>query len=66
MAENKVIVQLGLTNKWEVRRSGNQKASKTFETKKEAEKYAYDLAKNHDAELVIKNINGKIGKTKKS
>ncbi len=65
MTENKVVVQLGITNKWEVRRSGNMKASKTFLTKAEAEKYAEATARKLGAILVIKNINGKVGKTTK-
>lgn len=46
--------------KWQVKKEGNEKASKLVDTKKEAEKVGRELAKKEKSELVIHNKDGKI------
>ncbi len=61
----KIFVQTNSSpssKKWEVRQSENVKASKTFDTKEEAIEYGRKLANSHNAELKIKNVDGKISK----
>jgi len=45
---------------WSVKKGGAQKATKTFITKKEAEYFGRELAKNQKAELVVHKKDGKI------
>ncbi|BDR53764.1 hypothetical protein KIM372_16710 [Bombiscardovia nodaiensis] len=45
---------------WKVKVEGNQRASRTFETKAEAEKAGRERAKALETEHVIKNKNGEI------
>ena len=45
---------------WDSKKGGADKASKHFETKKEAEQYSRDLAKKEHSELVVHKKDGKI------
>nr|DAF02539.1 MAG TPA: protein of unknown function (DUF5633) [Caudoviricetes sp.]DAM74360.1 MAG TPA: protein of unknown function (DUF5633) [Caudoviricetes sp.]DAX70224.1 MAG TPA: protein of unknown function (DUF5633) [Caudoviricetes sp.] len=47
-------------DKWQVKGEGNEKATKTFDTQKEATGYARTIAKNQKSEVVIHDKNGKI------
>ncbi len=60
-----IFVQLNSSpssKKWEVKQSGNDKASKTFDTKEEAIEYGRYLAEKYNAELKIRNVDGTITK----
>ncbi|MFI7606512.1 DUF2188 domain-containing protein [Micromonospora sp. NPDC049366] len=46
---------------WKNRPEGNVRASSTHETKAEAESTGRDMARDRDAEHVIKNEDGRIG-----
>lgn len=46
---------------WAVKREGNSRASNVCETKKEAQKIATEYAKDEKSELVVLNMDGKIG-----
>lgn len=46
--------------KWQVKGAGNSKATKTFNTQKEAIEAAKNIAKNQKSEVVIHRPNGKI------
>nr|DAK61395.1 MAG TPA: protein of unknown function (DUF5633) [Caudoviricetes sp.] len=46
--------------KWQVKGEGNDKATKTFGTQKEAIDYAKAIAKNQKSEVVIHGKDGKI------
>jgi len=46
--------------RWAVRRAGASKASRTFETQKEATQYAQQVAKNNKTELFIHGRDGLI------
>lgn len=45
---------------WAVKREGAERASKLTSTKKEAEKYAKDIAKEENGEVVIHGTDNKI------
>lgn len=45
---------------WKVRREGSLRASKVFETKRDAVTYGRQVGKNDKAELYIHNKNGRI------
>lgn len=45
---------------WAVRKSGGERATRVFETQREAEKFARDLAKKEHAELYIHRKDGTI------
>lgn len=45
---------------WAVKKSGSSKASKTFETKEKAVKYAKDISKREKTELYIHKKDGRI------
>ncbi len=47
-------------DKWAVKREGSDRASKTFETKEEAEEYAREKARQAGGELTIHGKDGKI------
>lgn len=47
-------------DKWQVKGAGNDKATKYFDTQKEAIDYARDIAKNQGTEVVIHGADGKI------
>lgn len=58
MGKNQHVVKS--QNKWNVKGAGNTKATKSFNTQKEAIKYAKKIAKNQKSEVVIHGRNGKI------
>jgi hypothetical protein len=45
---------------WAVKKSGSERASKTFSTKEEAVRYGKELSKNERTELFIHKSNGMI------
>jgi len=45
---------------WNVKRGGASRASKHFDTKKEAEQYGRNVSRNQGTEFVIHGRNGKI------
>lgn len=45
---------------WNVKRGGASRASKHFDTKKEAERYGREVSRNQQSELVIHGKDGKI------
>lgn len=45
---------------WDSKKAGAERASKHFDTKKEAEKYSRDLSKKEGSELVVHGKDGKI------
>ena len=47
-------------DKWQAKRQGNQKASKVFDTQKEAIDYSKPKAKDDKVEFIIKNRKGQI------
>ena len=47
---------------WQVKRANAMKALKRFDTKAEAEKYAKQVAKNQDSNVVRQKKDGKIQK----
>jgi uncharacterized protein YdaT len=47
---------------WDIKRSGAKRASRHFETKKEAVAYARQLSRAHRTELVIHNKDGRIAR----
>lgn len=46
---------------WKVKVVGNQKASAILDTKAEAVERAIEIAKNQHLELLVQNLDGKIG-----
>lgn len=57
MANQHVVPNNG---KWQVKRENSTKATKTFDTQKDAISYGRDIAKNQGSELVIHGRNGQI------
>lgn len=47
---------------WDSKKGGAERASKHFDTKKEAEQYSRDLSKKESSELIIHNKDGKISR----
>ena len=45
---------------WQVKKSGAERASKTFDTKKQAVDYGREVSRNQKSELFIHNSDGKI------
>lgn len=58
MKKNQHIVKNN--DKWSVKGAGNSKATKNFDTQKEAIDYGRKIAKNQKSELVIHGRNGRI------
>ena len=58
MGKNQHVTPKG--DLWQVKGSGNSKATKLFDTQKEAIKYAKNIAINQSSELVIHGTNGAI------
>ena len=58
MGKNQHVTPKG--DKWQVKGAGNQKATKLFNTQKEAIDYAKNIAKNQRSEVVIHRPNGTI------
>ncbi len=46
--------------KWQVKGAGNSRATKLFDTQKEAINYGREIARNQQSELVIHGRNGQI------
>ena len=57
MANQHVVPDNG---QWQVKRQGSEKATKNFETQKQAIDYARSIAINQQSELVIHGRNGQI------
>jgi hypothetical protein len=51
MGKNQHVVKNGI--KWSVKGAGNEKATKNFDTQKEAIDYAREIAINQKSEVVI-------------
>lgn len=47
---------------WDSKKGGAERASKHFDTKKEAENYSRDLSRREGSELIIHNKDGKISR----
>lgn len=47
---------------WDSKKSGAERSSKHFDTKKDAEKYSRDLSRKEGSELIIHNKDGKISR----
>ena len=47
-------------DEWQVKGAGNSKATKLFDTQKDAIDYARNIARNQEVELVIHRPNGQI------
>jgi len=47
---------------WDIKRSGGERSSGHFDTKKEAESRAREISKNQSSELVIHNKDGRISR----
>jgi hypothetical protein len=47
---------------WDSKKGGADRASKHFDTKKEAEIYSRDLSRREQSELIIHNKDGKISR----
>ncbi|MEP0938189.1 MAG: DUF2188 domain-containing protein [Ekhidna sp.] len=45
---------------WDSKKGGAERASKHFDTKKDAEKYSRDLSRKEGSELIIHKKDGKI------
>jgi hypothetical protein len=45
---------------WDSKKGGSERASKHFDTKKEAEQFSRDLSRREQSELIIHNKDGKI------
>lgn len=58
MNKNQHVVKVN--NKWNVKGAGNSRATKTFDTQKEAIEFAKQTAKNQKSEVVIHGRDGKI------
>ncbi len=58
MGKNQHIIKNG--KDWQVIGEGNSKATKLFDTQKEAIDYGRQIAINQQSELVIHGVNGKI------
>lgn len=58
MGKNQHVTPKG--DQWQVKGAGNQKATKLFDTQKEAEEYGRQIAKNQNSELITHNKQGRI------
>ena len=58
MGKNQHVVPKN--GKWQVKGAGNSKATKTFNTQKEAENFGRTIAKNQKSELITHGRNGRI------
>ena len=58
MGKNQHVSPKG--DQWQVKGAGNQKATKLFDTQKEAEEYGRQIAKNQNSELITHNKQGRI------
>ena len=60
MAQKSNHVVPSKSDGWAVKKSGSMKASRNFDTKDKAVKYAIELSKNEKTELYIHKANGMI------
>lgn len=60
MSKNQHHVQPNGNGEWEVKKSGNDKASRVLPTKKEAEKVGREISQNQGTELVVHRKDGTI------
>lgn len=58
MGKNQHVTPKG--DKWQVIGAGNERATKRFDTQKEAVDYAREIAKNQESELLTHNRQGQI------
>ena len=58
MGKNQHVTPKG--DQWQVKGAGNERATKLFDTQKEAEDYGRQIAKNQQSELITHNKQGKI------
>jgi len=58
MGKNQHVTPKG--SKWQVKGAGNEKATKTFDTQKQAEDFAKQIVKNQHSELITHRPNGTI------
>lgn len=58
MGKNQHVTPKG--DQWQVKGAGNSKATKLFDTQKEAIDYGRNIARNQESELVIHRPNGQI------
>lgn len=58
MGKNQHVTPKG--DKWQVKGAGNTRATKLFNTQKDAENYARDIARNQHSELITHNRQGRI------
>lgn len=58
MGKNQHVTKMG--DKWRVIGEGNSRATKVFDTQKEAISYGRKIAINQQAELIIHGVDGKI------
>lgn len=57
MANQHVVPKNGI---WQVKRENSSKATKSFNTQKDAIFYGREIARNQGSELVIHGLNGRI------
>ena len=60
MAKTQHVTPKG--DKWQVKGAGSEKATKLFDTQKEAIAYANKIAKNQDGSVAVHGKDGKIRK----
>ncbi|MDX1914842.1 MAG: DUF2188 domain-containing protein [Methylophilus sp.] len=60
MSKNTQHVVKGTDGGWAVKKGGSEKASRVFETQKEAIDYGRQVAKNQGAEFYVHGKDGKI------
>ncbi len=60
MSKNTRHVLPGSNGGWDSKKGGAERASRHFETKKDAEQYSRELSKKEGAELFIHGKDGKI------
>jgi hypothetical protein len=58
MGKNQHVTPKG--DKWQVKGAGNDKATKLFDTQKEAMDYARKVAGNQEAKMIVHRADGKI------
>jgi len=60
MSKNSYHVIAKLDGGWNVKRSGAERATRSFATKKDAIQYGRGISKSHATELVIHGRNGRL------
>lgn len=59
MGKNQWVSPRG--DKWAVHGEGNQRDTKHFDTQREAQAHAIEIAKNQKSEVIVQKRNGRIG-----